>query len=164
TRLDAGYLLDAPTRPSIAAGVQEDIRFTEIRNQGSLGVSHELDLGDTQLRLGTMGRISHEPDYLAAGITAVGALSPNQRSTTVGASLTYIQDDVGAVLRGGDPRTDDTGRDLSDRGRQGQLEGLTAGVTVNQVLSPVTTLVVGYQLVHNWGFIQNPYRRARVSG
>jgi len=163
-QVDASYLLDAITSASIAAGVQEDIRFTEVRNQGALGVSTELDLGEAQLRLGTSGRISLEPDYLATGITAYGALSLNQRSTVLGASFTYIHDDVGAVVRGGAARVDDTGRDLSDRGRQGQLEGFSAGINVSQVLSPVATLVFGYQVLHNWGYLQNAYRRVPVSG
>lgn len=163
-RIDGNYLLDAITSASIAAGVQEDIDFTETRHQGALGISREFDLGEAQLRLGTSGRISHEPDYLATGITGYGALSLNQRSTVISASFTYVHDDVGAVVRGGVARVDDTGRDLSDRGRQGQLEGFSAGLTLNQTLSPVATLVFGYQIVHNWGYLQNPYRRARVTG
>lgn len=161
-RIDANYLLDAITSASIAAGVQEDIRFTEVRHQGTLGVSREFDLGVGQLTLGTTGRISQEPDYLATGVTVYGSLALNQRSTVIATSLTYIHDDVGAVLRGGAPRSDDTGRDLSDRGRQGQLEGFTTGLSVTQTLSPVTTVVLGYQILHNWGFLQNVYRRANV--
>lgn len=163
-RVDAGYLLDAITSASIAAGVQEDIRFTEVRNQGQLGVSREFDLGDTQLRLGATGRLSHEPDYFATAITSFAALSLNQRTTILSASTTYVHDNVGMVLQGGEARVDDMGRDLSDRGRQGQLEAFTAVLTWNQVLSPVATLVTSYQLVHNWGFLQNPYRRARLAG
>lgn len=164
-RVDAGYLLDAITSASIAAGVQEDIRFTEVRNQGHLGVSREFEVGEARLRLGAMGRLSHEPDYLATAITSYAALALQQRSTILSASLTYVHDDVGMVLQGGERRVDETtGRDLSDRGRQGQLEAVTAVVTWNQVLSPVATLVTSYQLVHNWGFLQNPYRRARVAG
>jgi len=163
-RVDAGYLVDAITSASIAAGVQEDIRFTEVRHQGHLGVSRELDLGDMRLRLGATGRLSHEPDYLATAITTYGALALNQRATILSASLTYVHDGVGMVLQGGERRVDDTGRDLSDRGRQGQLEAFTAVLTWNQVLSPVATLVTSYQLVHNWGYLQNPYRRARVAG
>lgn len=158
TRVTAGYLLDAITSASLAAGVQEDIRFTEVRNQGTLGVSREFDLGESQLRLGTSGRVSHEPDYVATGISAFGSLSLNQRSTVITAALTYIHDDVGAVIRGG------VMTDLSDRGRQGQLEGFTAVASWSQVLSPVTTLVTGYQLVHNWGYLQNAYRRTSVAG
>lgn len=162
-QVDGAYLLDAITSASIAAGVQEDIRFTEVRNQGTLGISREFNLGDMQLRLGTSGRLSHEPDYIATGITAYGTLSLNHRNTVIGLSATYIHDQVGAVVRGGAPRTDDTGRDLSDRGRQGQLEGISAGLTLTQTLSPVAYFTVGYQLVQNWGFLQNPYRRASVS-
>jgi len=163
-RIDAGYLLDAITSASVAAGVQEDIRFTEVRNQGHLGVSREFDLGDTQLRLGTDGRLSHEPDYFATAITAYAALSLNQRSTILSASTTYVHDDVGMVLQGSGGTREGGGRDLSDRGRQGQLEAFTAVLTWNQVLSRVATLVTSYQLVHNWGFLQNPYRRARLQG
>lgn len=163
-RIDADYLVDAITSASIAAGVQEDIRFTEVRNQGVLGVSRELDLGEAQLRLGTSGRLSHEPDYLATAITAYSALSLAQRTTVLSLALTYVHDEVGAVVRGGEARVDDTGRDLSDRGRQGQLEAFTAVLTWNQVLSPIATLVTSYQLVHDWGYLQNPYRRARVGG
>ncbi|MEQ8457513.1 MAG: DUF3570 domain-containing protein [Sandaracinaceae bacterium] len=163
-QIDGGYLIDAITSASIAAGVQEDIRFTEVRNQGSLGASREFDLGEMQLRLGVLGGLSHEPDYFASRITTFSTLSLNQRSTVISGAFTYIHDNVGSVLRGGMPRTDDTGRDLSDRGRQGQLEGVTASVSLNQTLSPVTTFVTGYQLVHNWGYLQNPYRRARVGG
>lgn len=165
TRVEGSYLVDAITSASIAAGAQEDIRFTEIRNQGTLGISRELETGDAFLRLGTTGRVSHEPDYLATGLTAFGALSLNRRATVLTLSLTYIHDHVGSVLRGGEPRVDpSTGRDLSDRGRQGTLEGVVAGLTWSQVLTPVSTFVLGYQMVANWGYLQNPYRRARVAG
>ncbi len=163
-RIDADYLVDAITSASLAAGVQEDIRFTEVRNQGTLGLSREFDLGDVQLRLGTSGRLSHEPDYFATSITPYATLALNQRATLLSVALTYVHDDVGAVVRGGEARVDDTGRDLSDRGRQGQLEAVAAVLTWNQVLSPIATLVTSYQLVHDWGYLQNPYRRARVGG
>lgn len=163
TRIEAGYLLDAITTASVAAGAQEDIVFTEVRHQGGLSLSRELDLGSAQLRIGTSGRISSEPDYFATAVTSSGALSLNQRSTVLSLALTYAHDDVGAVLRGGGPRTDVTGRDLSDRGRQGQLEAFAAVLGWSQVLSPVATLAASYQLVHASGFLQNPYRRARVS-
>lgn len=160
----ASYLVDAITSASIAAGAQEDIRFTEVRNQGTLGVGHEFDLGDAQLRVDATGHLSHEPDYLATGINTQAALSLNQRATVVNTSLSYIYDEVGALLRGGMPRVDSDGRDLSDRGRQGELEGFTASVGLSQALSPIATLSAGYQLVHNWGYLQNPYRRAAVGG
>ncbi len=164
-RIEADYLVDAVTSASVASGVQEDIRFTEIRNQGMLSLSREFDLGEAQLRIGAMGRLSHEPDYFATAISSFATLSLNQRTTVLSAALTYVHDDVGAVIRGGETRVDPTtGRDLSDRGRQGQLEAFTSVLTWNQVLSPVCTLVTSYQLVRDWGYLQNPYRRARVDG
>ena len=40
--ISAGYLIDAITSASLAAGVIEDIRFTETRNQGSLSVGQRI--------------------------------------------------------------------------------------------------------------------------
>jgi hypothetical protein len=157
------YLVDAITSASIAAGVTADIRFTEMRNQVTTGIGREIDLGDAQLRLDLSGRISHEPDYLATGVTLSAAASLNQRATVIGLALTYIHDDVGAVIRGEQPRTGG-GRNLSDRGRLGELEGITAGVSLSQILTPQLELSLGYDLVHNWGFLQNPYRGVMVEG
>ena len=160
----AEYLVDAITSASVAAGVITDIRFTEVRNQFSLGTGHEFDLGDTQLRLDLNTRVSHEPDYLATGVSMSGSLSMAERCSVLGWSLGYIHDDVGAVIRGGQPRVGDDGRDLSNRGRLGELEGLNASVSFSQILSPVHTLSVGYDFVHNWGFLANPYRQVMMDG
>lgn len=164
TDIHAEYLVDSITSASIAAGVVEDIRFTETRHQVSLGVGHEFDFDDAQLRLDLSTRVSHEPDYLASGVTLAGTLSLAQRCTLLGASLTYIHDNVGAVIRGGQPRVGDDGRDLSDRGRVGELEGVTLGLSLSQILTPTLIASVGYDLVHNWGFLQNPYRGVMIGG
>jgi hypothetical protein len=164
TDVHAEYLVDSITSASIAAGVVEDIRFTETRHQVSVGVGHELDLGEAQLRLDLSTRISHEPDYLATGATLAGTLSLAQRCTLIGMALTYIHDDVGAVVRGGQPRVGDDGRDLSDRGRVGELEGVTLGLSLSQIITPTLVASVGYDLVHNWGFLQNAYRSVMIEG
>jgi hypothetical protein len=164
TDIHAEYLVDSITSASIAAGVVEDIRFTETRHQVSVGVGHEFDFDDAQLRLDLSTRVSHEPDYLASGVTLAGTLSLAQRCTLLGASLTYIHDNVGAVIRGGQPRVGDDGRDLSDRGRVGELEGVTLGLSLSQILTPTLVASVGYDLVHNWGFLQNPYRGVMLDG
>lgn len=164
TDIRAEYLVDSITSASIAAGVVEDIRFTETRHQVSAGIGHEFDLGEAQLRLDASTRISHEPDYLATSVTLASTLSLAQRCTLLGASLTYIHDDVGAVIRGAQPRMGDDGRDLSDRGRVGQLEGVTLGLSLSQILTPQLIASVGYDLVHNWGFLHNPYRGVSIEG
>ena len=164
TDIRAEYLVDSITSASIAAGVVEDIRFTETRHQVSAGIGHEFDLGEAQLRLDASTRISHEPDYLATGVTLASTLSLAQRCTLIGASLTYIHDDVGSVIRGSQPRMGDDGRDLSNRGRVGQLEGFTLGLSLSQILTPQLVASVGYDLVHNWGYLQNPYRGVSIEG
>lgn len=161
--IHGAYLLDAITSASIASGVIEDIRFTEVRNQGNLGFGRELDLGEAQLRLDLNGRMSHEPDYFATGLTLSGALSLAQRCSVIGFSLGYIHDDVGRVIRGG-ARTDGMGGDLSNRGRVGELEGVSASISFTQILSEISLAMVGYDLVHNWGFLANPYRTLAVEG
>lgn len=163
--IHGSYLLDAITSASIASGVIEDIRFTEVRNQGTLGFGREFDLGEAQLRLDLNGRMSHEPDYFATGVTLSGVLSLAERCSLIGFSLGYIHDDVGRVVRGGAPRTDpETGRDLSNRGRVGELEGVSAGISFSQVLSEIATVMVGYDFVHNWGYLGNPYRSVAIDG
>lgn len=154
------YLLDAITSASIAAGVSTDQRFTEIRNQGSLGVGHEFDLGTEQLRLDVSGRVSIEPDYVATGVTLSGVLSMAERCSLLGFSLGYIHDDVGQVIRGGAS----AGAALSNRGRVGQLEGVQAGIYFSQILTATSVLTVGYDLVHNNGFLQNAYRQVPIVG
>lgn len=159
------YLLDAITSASVAAGVISDVRFTEIRHQGTFGVGHEFDLGGAQLRLDVTGRISSEPDYLATGITLSGALTLAERCSVIGFAIGYIHDDVGAIVRGGPPRVDPvTGRDLSNRGRLGQLEGLNLSISYTQILSAWSVATIGYDLVHNDGFLQNAYRQVQVQG
>ncbi len=159
------YLLDAITSASIAAGVIADVRFTEIRHQGTLGFGHEFHLGDAHLRLDVSGRVSTEPDYLATGVTLSSSLSLAERCSVIGFSIGYIHDQVGAIVRGGPPRVDPvTGRDLSNRGRLGQLEGLNLSLSFTQILSAWSLATIGYDLVYNDGFLQNPYRQVQVQG
>ena len=160
--VNGAYLMDAITSASVAAGVSSDIRFTEIRHQGSLGVGHEFDLGNEQLRLDVSGRVSVEPDYVATGVTLSGALSMAERCSVLGFSLGYIHDDVGAVIRGA-PRAAD-GRDLSDRGRIGQLEGIQASLYFSQILTATSIASVGYDLVYDQGYLQSFYRAVQVQG
>lgn len=158
TDIQAEYLLDAITSASVATGLQADRRFTEVRNQASAGIGRELDLGEAQLRLDLSGRVSHEPDYLATGLTLSSQLALAQRCTVLGASLTYIHDDVGQIIRG------EVETPLADRGRVGQLEGVTLGLSLSQILTEWALASIGYDVVHNWGFLANPYRQVAIGG
>ena len=163
--ISAGYLIDAITSASLAAGVVEDIRFTETRNQGALTVGREFDLGDAQLRLSASGLVSHEPDYLATSLSLNGTLSLNQRSTLISFGVGYIHDDVGSVLRGANTTaTDPSGRMLSNRGRVGQLEGMNLSAGVTQILAPNLWVSAEYNFLLNNGLLSNPYRAVMVQG
>ena len=163
--ISAGYLIDAITSASLAAGVIEDIRFTETRNQGSLSVGREFDLGEAQLRLNASGLVSHEPDYLATSLSLNGTLSLNQRSTLFSLGLGYIHDNVGSVLRGANSgATDPDGRMLSNRGRVGQLEGMNLSAGVTQILAPNLWVSAEYNFLLNNGLLSNPYRSVMVQG
>ncbi|MBX7196176.1 MAG: DUF3570 domain-containing protein [Sandaracinaceae bacterium] len=164
-QISADYLVDAITSASIAAGVIEDIRFTEVRNQGTITIGREFDLGDAQLRVGAMGRVSHEPDYLATGIGVNATLSLNQRSTVIYGSLGYIHDDVGAILRGMNQMdVDPMGRMLSNRGRVGELEGVNTSLSVQQLILPNLWVSASYDLIYTQGYLANVYRSVMVQG
>lgn len=41
---------------------------------------------------------------------------------------------------------------------------MSAGISFSQVLSESATVMVGYDLVHNWGYLANPYRTVAIGG
>lgn len=163
--VSANYVVDAITSASIAAGVIEDIRFTEVRHQGTIRLGREFDLGDAQLRVSAYGRLSHEPDYLATGLGVDLTLSLNQRATILTASAGYIHDDIGALLRGMNAGAiDDLGRMLSNRGRVGDLEGVHGSLGIQQILLPNLWVSGAYDVVATEGMLSSPYRTVMVQG
>lgn len=155
----AGYLVDAITSASLASGVVSDVRFTEVRNQGVVGTGYEFDLGNAQLRTDASFRLSHEPDYLSLSGTVGTTLSLNDRSTLIGASLGFVHDEVGRIVRG-----QGGGVSLSNRGIVGRLDGVNLTLSLTQLLTPNLSISGGYELVHNWGYLQNAYRAVMVQG
>ena len=162
-RIRGHYLVDVITSASVAAGARTDNRFTEIRHDVGAGTGYEFDVGDNHLDLSVNARFSREPDYTSVGGSAAAVLSLNDRSTLFSFSAAYTHDIVGKVLRGLN-RVDASGRDLSDRGTVGTLDGLVLSGGWSQVLSPNLTFGVGYDLGLVFGFLSNPYRQAPVSG
>jgi hypothetical protein len=156
-RLNGHYLVDSITSASQAAGTQEDVAFTEIRHDFSLGGGYEFDLGEAQLRLDGNMDFSFEPDYRSVGAGINAALSLDQRATTLRARVFYIHDDVSEKVRGGPSG-------ISDRGQVGELNGIATTLVWDQVLAPNLTAQVGYDLVYLTGFLQNAYRRIAVQG
>lgn len=162
-RLHAGYLVDTITSASLGAGARTDNRFTELRHDVRAGGGYEFDLGEQQLDLALTGRYGYEPDYTSTGATLAGRLSMNERSTVLTLGVTYIHDVVGKKLRGAD-RVGDDGRDLSDRGRQGDLDAFVLNAGVEQALGPRLTVAAGYDLGLLHGYQHNPYRAVSIAG
>ncbi len=91
TIVGGGYLLDAITSASVAAGVLADQPFTELRNQ--IGVQLGQRLGPVTL-LGNY-RYSTESDYWAHVGGGTVALDLFEKNTTIAASVDYSHADVG---------------------------------------------------------------------
>ncbi len=155
--VQAGYLVDSITSASQAAGVIEDVRFTEIRHQGNLGGGYEFDLGDMQLQLGISGRVSREPDYLSVGGGISAALSLAQRTTIFRLNLGYVHDEVRRFT------TTSDGRMESLTFGKRNFDALALSVSWEQILSPTTYIEVGYQYGYLEGYLANSYRQVRVA-
>ncbi|MBX3248075.1 MAG: DUF3570 domain-containing protein [Myxococcales bacterium] len=161
-RLGVDYLVDSITSASQAAGVLEDVRFTEIRHQITLSGGYEFDLGDAQLDLNASYRISREPDYLSNSFGITAGLSLNDRSTVLRAALFYVHDEIRQVFRAGDgarPTTD--GTTSADLFRE-SFDAIALNVAWEQLLSPVLFFQVAYQYGWMDGFLANAYRRVAV--
>jgi hypothetical protein len=154
--VQAGYLVDSITSASQAAGVIEDVRFTEIRHQGNLGGGYEFDLGEAQLLLGVSGRVSREPDYLSVGGGISAQLSLAQRTTILRLNLGYVHDEVRRLTVTSDGRMESL--TFGDR----SFDALALSVSWEQILSPTTYVEVGYQYGYMDGYLANAYRQVRV--
>lgn len=161
-RLGADYLVDSITSASQAAGVLEDVRFTEIRHQISLSGGYEFDLGDAQLDLGLAYRISREPDYLSNSFGLTGALSLNDRSTVIRAALFYVHDEIRQRFVVGAGMRPSTGGGTSADAFREDFDALALNVSWEQILSPVVFFQVAYQYGWMDGFLANAYRRVAV--
>lgn len=156
--LDGEYVLDSVTSASVAAGALVDTGFTERRHDAGLGASYEFELGDANLLLGLHGTFSKEPDYRSRSGNLSAALSLHDRSTVLRLSLGYLHDDVGQKFRTGTgARPDPTGGVAGNFSEDLDAFILSAGV--DQLLSPTTTLTVGYDFGRVSGFLASPYRR-----
>lgn len=161
-RIGADYLVDSITSASQAAGVLEDVRFTEIRHQISLSGGYEFDLGDAQLDLGLAYRISREPDYLSNSVGVTSTLSLADRSTVLRAALFFVHDEIRQrFVTGAGTRPDPGGGTSVDRFRE-SFEALALNVSWEQILSPTVFFQVAYQYGWMDGFLANAYRRVAV--
>ncbi|MEM6956583.1 MAG: DUF3570 domain-containing protein [Myxococcota bacterium] len=161
-RLGGEYLIDSITSASQAAGVLEDVRFTEIRHQGSVNVGREWDLGDAHLDLSANARVSREPDYLSVGGGVAAQLSLADRTTILRTSFNYLHDEVRQRFQtGGGSRPNMDGSIGSTFNEN--FEALALSVGWEQILSPVVYFQLTYQYGYMDGFLANAYRRVVVN-
>ncbi len=158
-RVEGTYLLDAITSASQATGVQSDVGFTEIRNDVQGGVGYELDLGNTQIDMSASGRFSKEPDYLSRGIGFSGGLSLFERTSTLRLNGYYLHDLVSKIDRMA-PAENPGQLMAADPVRVGNLDALSLGLALDQVLTPTLIATAGVDAGFIEGFQANVYRTA----
>ena len=161
TRFNATYLVDTITSASQATGVIADVAFTEVRHEVLLGSSREFRIASLPLRLGVLGRVSREPDYLSLGGGINTALFLDQRATTLRFDLFYTHDRVSKILRG---FSSDVGGGQRDIGHLGDLDSVVLSGGIDRILSRSWTATLGYDFNALQGFLANPYRQVPVQG
>jgi hypothetical protein len=156
-RTDATYLIDAITSASVATGTVSDVLFTEVRHDFQAGAGYEFNFGGKQLDVMLRGRFSREPDYHSRGFGFNTALSLNERNTVLRLNGYFLHDDVGRKLRM--LPSSGSGKLMAQAVEHvGDLDTLSLGFALDQLLSPLATLTVGYDLGWLDGFTANPYR------
>ncbi len=162
-RIDAAYLVDSITSASQAAGVIEDVRFTEIRHQGNVGLGYEFELdGGNTLDLSGGMQVSREPDYLSVGGNINAALSLDDRATVLSLGANFSSDHISQVFRAGSgTRPNPMGGTSADVFEEDFL-ALAFHVGWEQILGPNAYMQLSYQYGHLGGFLANAYRRVQV--
>jgi hypothetical protein len=148
-RVRASYVLDVIASASIAqTGGGKDGVFTELRHGiGQMAIGKKIDNGDSEYDLTVHGTYSTEDDYKSLTYGIFGSAALNDKNTTLFLAVT---------------RVDDTVESNIDRTFRGKLGAISFGTGIQQLISPVLRLDVGYQLQYMDGFLGNPYRRALV--
>ncbi|MEM9073586.1 MAG: DUF3570 domain-containing protein [Myxococcota bacterium] len=162
-RLHGDYVVDSITSASQAAGVIEDIRFTEIRHEGSLGMGYEFNLGGADLSLDASFRVSREPDYVSIGGGINSALSLNDRSTVLRFGVYVLHDEIRQRLRAGGGARPMTDGGTSAGGFNESFNALALSVGWEQLLGPSVYAQLTYQYGYLNGFLANAYRRVVVA-
>lgn len=145
TQVDVTYAADAWTSASIDIRTAATSTVRELRNEGTAGVSHTRGNG----RFGLSYRLSHEPDYLANGVSGGGELDVADRTVTLSLRLAGSYDVVG---RAGDALF--------------KTPLMSGGALLGAafVLTRTTLLQLTYELRGALGYQASPYRFVGVGG
>lgn len=176
-RVGAGYLLDAITSASVAAGAALDQPFTELRHEAGARVEVPLGWRDGRPSKSTASvnySYSSESDYWSHNAGARVRLSLFQDNTSLLIGFDYGHNTVGRRM--GPDRyvlatptmTDCSGLDQKSFAARekcyGRLHLFHGVVLLTQLLSPTALLTASYELTVGAGYWNNPYRPALVNG
>jgi hypothetical protein len=145
TNLDFSYAVDVWTSASVDIVASASEAVTEQRDELNVGADHAFE--DWIASAGY--RYSHEPDFVSHGGHVGGSFDFADKSTTLGARLTFSADDVG---RAGDPGFS----------RSAQTLGIQTSLT--QVLDENTLIQALYDLGRGTGYQASPYRFVAIGG
>lgn len=145
TTVDATYAADSWTSASVDIRTAATSVVRELRNEGTLGAAHTRGRG----RFGLTYRLSHEPDYLANGVSGGGELDLADRTVTLSLRLAGAYDRVG---RAGDTTF--------------EAPLLSGGALLGAafVLTRTTLLQLVYEVRGALGYQASPYRFVGVGG
>lgn len=148
-RIGVDYLVDAITSASIGFGVSSDNLFTEIRHEPQLSIGKLFQVDGAKVDVTAVARYSTENDYESFSAGATGSLSLNDDNTVIRANVVGLHDEI---------------RANNDANFRESIDGWTASLAVEQVLSPTSLLIGGYQLGVMNGFMGNAYRQVLRDG
>lgn len=145
TNLDLVHVTDVWTSASIDIRTAASPRVTEQRDEIVAAVEH----GKETWTLGVGYRLSNEPDFVAHGVTFVGAWEGFSRNVRLDARVVLERDRVG---RSGDP--------VLER----RLHAIRSWFGYTQVLSRSTLMQLAVEQGSTFGFQSSPYRWVGLGG
>jgi hypothetical protein len=171
--LFTGHLLvDAITSASASSGAAPATPFTENRYEGGAGYGHELDGPDGSfldvVRLGAQGKVSSEPDYksLYIGVRAEAEVAQKNATLSLGAGVSSDTIDASGTqntsgLSGGIKLM--CPGDMLPVSDACDLKTYSMFASASHILSKNALVGVGYDLVHQDGFLSNAYRSVIIA-
>jgi hypothetical protein len=118
------------------------------KSRGQVIVGIDQGFGPTTSVAGNFYR-SQEVDYTSTSAILTISQDLNARNTTLVLRGQYNNDQVGKILESGELVTQ-------------KKRVFTGAVTLTQLLSPTTVLDLSYDLMHQKGFLSDPYRQVTV--
>jgi hypothetical protein len=122
------------------------------RYEGVVGVDTQPSWSDRPTTAGVKIQASHEPDYASVSGTVYGTTELYDRNVTVSAFTGYGHDGV-------DPIEPPPGERDEWPARH---QRVTAGAAGTQIVSTRLLVSSAVAVTHQWGRLENPYRRALV--